>query len=146
MGYGGADLKVYNGAYKIPVTNITSIDQQHNSDTLTKWTELTAVDHWGTVLVPSSSPPVVVGGNGCISKGGTPTTDIKMYENSIKSWKKIGSLSSVRSAVAVAAVYNNAIIVIGGYTKAGSIADHDSSSLTVVELGQAEHTSLTTIV
>ena len=136
VGYCGADMQGYKGAYKIPVANITApIDQQHNSDTPTKWTELTAADHWGTALVPSSSPPVVVGGQ---DTTGTPTADIKMYDNSNKSWKKIGSLSSARSCVAVAAVYNNAIVVIGGYTKGGSIADGKSSSLTVVELGQAE--------
>ena len=137
--YYGADMKVYNCAYKTPVANITSsIDQQHNSDTPTKWTQLTATDHWCIALVPSSSPPVVVGGRDHTSDGGTPTADIKMYDNSNKSWKKIGSLSSARSCVAVAAVYNNAIVVIGGYTKGGSIADGKSSSLTVVELGQAE--------
>ena len=136
VGYYGADMKGNISAYKIPVANITSsIDQQHNSGTPTKWTEPTAADHWCTALVPSSSPPVVVGGQDIT---GTPTADIKMYDNSNKSWKKIGSLSSARSIVAVAAVYNNAIVVIGGCTKGGSIANAESSSLTVVELGQAE--------
>ena len=127
----------YKSAYKMPVTNITSsIDQQHDSDTPTKWTELTAADHWWTALVPSSSPPVVVGewNHG----DGASTADIKMYDNCNKSWKKIGSLSSARSSVAVAAVYNNAIVVIGGCSKGDTITNRDSSSLTVVELGQAE--------
>ena len=136
VGYSGANMKRNISAYKIPVANITaSIDQQHNSDTPTKWTELTAADHWQTALVPSSSPPVVVGGQDTTS---TPTADIKMYDNSNKSWKKIGSLTSARSAAAVAAVYNNAIIIIGGRTKGGNIANATSSSVTVVELGQAE--------
>ena len=132
VGYNKPNRKRHKSAYKIPVANITaSIDQQHNSDTPTKWTELTIADHWYTALVPSSSPPVVVGGEATI-----PTADIKMYDNSNKSWKKIGSLSSARSSVAVAAVYNNAIVAIGGYTKGG--ANANSSSLTVVELGHAE--------
>ena len=137
VGYNSKKIKINNGAYKIPVANITaSIDQQHNSDTPTKWTKLTAADHWATTLVPSSFPPVVVGGE---DKTGTiSTADIKMYDNSNKSWKKIGSLSSARSEVAVAAVYNNAIIVIGGCTKGDTIANAESSSLTVVELGQTE--------
>ena len=136
VGYCGADLKGYKGAYKIPVANITtSIDQQHNSDTPTKWTELTAVDHYYTALVLSSSPPVVVGGEDIT---GTPTADIKMYDNSNKSWKKIGSLSSARSCVGVAAVYNNAIVIIGGCTNGGGMANAKSSCLTIVELGQAE--------
>ena len=137
VGYCGADIKVYESAYKIPVANITaSIDQQQNSDTPTKWTELTAADHWSTALVPSSSPPVVVGGEDTTAT--ILTADIKMYDNSNRSWKKIGSLSSARSCATVAAVYNNAIVVIGGCTKGGCVANGKSSSLTVVELGQAE--------
>ena len=128
VGCGGADLKSYDGAYKIPV-------EQHDSDTPIKWTKLTKADHGHTTLVPSSSPPVVVGGEDVT---GTTTADIKMYDNSNKSWKKIGSLSSARSDVAVAAVYNNAIVVIGGCTKGDTKANAKSSSVTVVELGQAE--------
>ena len=136
VGYCDADA-VYKGAYKIPIANTTaSIDQQHNSDTPTKWTELTAADYYYTALVPSSSPPVIVGGWDHSDK--TPTADIKMYDDSNKSRKKIGSLSSARTAVAVAAVYNNAIVVIGGCTKGDTVANRKSSSLTVVELGQAE--------
>ena len=129
------DTNNNNDVYKIPVANIiASGDRQHNSDTPTKWTELTAADHFDTALVPSSIPPVVVGGQDIAYT----TADIKMYDNSNKSWKKIGSLSSARSDVAVAAVYNNAIIIIGGCTKGGSVANAKSSSVTVVELGQAE--------
>ena len=138
VGYYGADIKSYNGAYKIPVVNVTgSVYQQHNSDTPTKWTKLTLVDHWCTALIPSSSPPVVVGGE---DKDDITTADIKMYDNSNNSWKKIGSLSSARSSAAVAAVYNNAsaIIIIGGCTTGDSMANTKSSIVTVVELGQAE--------
>ena len=134
VGHAGAGKRLKN-AHKIPITDVTaSIDQQHNRDIPTKWTELTATDHWFTALVPSSmslSTPMVVGGH----DDGT-TADIKVYDN--KSWKKIGSLSSARSQVAVAAVYNNAIIIIGGYTNGDGIANRDSSSVTVVELGQVE--------
>ena len=138
VGYAGAYMR-YNYAYKIPVANITtSIAQQHNSDTPTKWTELTATDHIYPALIPSSSPPVVVGGRHGGDRNVTVTADIKMYDNSTKSWKEIGSLSSARSSVAVAAIYNNAIVVIGGCTKGGGIANALSSSLRVVELGQAE--------
>ena len=134
VGYCGADRKPYNGAYKTSVANITaSNDQQLNS--ANKWTELTVTDHWRMALVPSSSLIMVVGGNHQTAT--IPTADIKMYDNSNKSWKKIGSLSSARSCVAVAAVYNNAVIIIGGCTDA-STGNSASSSLTVVELGQAE--------
>ena len=46
-----------------------------------------------------------------------------MYDNSNKPWKNIGSLTSARSAVAVAAVYNNVIIIIGGWPKGDTIAN-----------------------
>ena len=104
--------------YKITVDDITrSSDQQQTSDTPTKWITMTDATHWYTALVASSSPPVVVGGR---DQSGTTTSDIKMYDDSSKSWKNISSLSSARSQVAIAAVNNNAIIVIGGYTKGGS--------------------------
>ena len=136
MGYSGADVTVSNGAYKIPVANITTIDQQqHNSDTPTQWTKLTANNPCRTALVPSSSPPVIVGGKDTTH---APTADIKMYDNSNMSWKKIGSLSFARCGVTIAAVYNNAIIVIGGYTTGKDKGSRKSSSLTLVELGQAE--------
>ena len=65
----------------------------------------------------------------------TTTSDIKIYDESTKSWRNtIASLSSPRSAVTIAAVNDNAIIVIGGYTKGGD--DAESFSLTKVELGQ----------
>ena len=135
VGYSGVDVRCKN-VYKIPLTNImASIDERHTYSirTSAKWTELTAADHYFTALVPSSSPSVVVGGHDDI-----PTADINIYDNPNKSWKKIGSLSFARSMVAVAAVYDNAIVVIGGCTNGDGSANRESSSLTVVELGQAE--------
>ena len=70
---------------KIPVANITALDdQKHNRDIPTKWTELTAADNWCTALVLSSSPPVVVGGEDDSGKGAAPTSNMKMYNNSIQ--------------------------------------------------------------
>ena len=81
VAYTGANNKDYNGVYKMPVANITiSDDQQHSSDIPTKWTKLTRADHWYPALVPSSSPPVVVGGEDATGK--IPTADIKIYDNS----------------------------------------------------------------
>ncbi|XP_065906644.1 kelch-like protein 3 [Dysidea avara] len=143
VGYVAANKKHNKNAYKIPVDDITrSGDQQQTSPT--KW--ITSATHYNTALVPSSSPPVVVGGQD--QSGTTPTSDIKMYDDSSKSWKNISSLSSARSEVAIAAVNNNAIIVIGGYSKGDSGVNAMSSSLTTVELGQAQliHLIVGTIV
>ena len=135
VGYSSSNARCRK-TYKMPLANIAaSINQQRNSDKPMKWTELSAADHFWTTPVPIANLfiPVVVGGQDI---DGTPTADIKMYDNSNNSWKKIGSLSSARSAVAVAAVYNNAIIIIGGYTKGSGNFSALSSSLTLVELGQ----------
>ena len=129
VGYAGTDGKVKRGAYRLPVGNITaSVD-----DTSSRWTKLTTATHSYTALVPGSSPPVVVGG---LSRDKMPTADIKMYDNSDQSWRNVGSLSSARYFTSVAAVDDNAIVVIGGCTK--SKPERNSSSLTVVELGEAE--------
>ena len=134
VGYTGVNRTRERSTYKIPIANITASMDRYNKSS--KWTEVTVHDHDCTTLVPSSSPPVVVGGED--TTGSIPTADIKMYDNSNKSWKKIGSLSSARSRVAVAAIYNTAVVVIGGCTKGDTMANRKSSSLTVVELGQAE--------
>ena len=137
VGYTSVDSVRHKKAYKMLVSDIaesmlTEHDQECGSPTPTKWTELTKGDHWYTALVPSSSPPVVVGGD----KGGIPTADIKVYDYPGKSWKKSisKSLSSARSGVALGTVYNNAIIVLGGCTKGGS----EANVLSTVELGQLE--------
>ena len=137
VGYADEDAKAKKSVYKLPVANITaSIDGQHNSATSSRWTKLTVVTHMFTALAPSSSPPVIVGGWDPSDK--TSTADIKMYDNSDHSWRSVGSLSSARLRIAVAAVDNNAIVVIGGCTKGGNKVDRQSSALTVVELGEAE--------
>ena len=134
VGYCGADRKPHRGAYKLSVANITSVDQQH-SETSSRWIDLTPVTHTFTTLVPSSSPPVIVGG--WLHSNKTSTADINMYDNSDHSWKNIGSLSSPKGMVGIA-VHNNAIIVIGGCTKGDHKVNYKSSCLTVVELGQTE--------
>ena len=139
VGYCVTGRKAKKGAYKLPVANITaSIEEQHKvtSSTSSGWTELTELTHLLTVLVPNSSPPVVVGGWNRNDK--TSTADIKIYDDSDHSWRKVGSLSSAKLVAGIAAVDNNAVIIIGGCTRGGSKDDLKSSSLTVVELGQAE--------
>ena len=73
---------------------------------------------------------VVVGGH---NVAGTTTADISIYDTT---WKKTDALSFARSSAAVSAINNNAIIVIGGCTKEGSVDEAMSTSLTTVELDQ----------
>jgi len=135
VGHEGVN-QVCNSAYKIPVTDITR-SQSGNFwpwSKPTNWIIATPTDHYYTALVPSSSRPVVIGGRDRYNKS-TTTSGIKMYDESTNSWRNTtASLSSPRSAVAIATVNDNAIIVIGGCTKGGQ--DTISSSITTVELGQ----------
>jgi len=122
----------------MPVADITSPVKQHTS-----WTKLVPTSHGDAVLVPNSSPPVVIGGHWWSQSATTgnrlkkydATANIEMYDDSNKSWNKIDSLTFARTGVAVAAVGNNAIVVIGGCADADNFA---SSAITTVELGQAE--------
>ena len=133
VSYAGAKIDRHKSAYTMPVANITASNGQLNPSI---WIELAVVDYYYPAPVPSSSPPVVVGGWN--RSDDIPTADIKMYDHSNGSWKKIGSLSYARARATVAAVYKNGIIIIGGCTKPDTMPNANSSSLTVVELGQAE--------
>jgi len=136
VGYTDASNKGNRSAYKIAVDDITKPDyHEQTSDTPTKWIKITDATHWLTALVPSSSPPVIVGGE---DQSDTPTSDIKIYNNSSQSWQTVASLSSARTDLSVAAVSNNAIIVVGGCALGGGVAKAGSSNLCTVELGQAE--------
>ena len=137
VGYAGADGKAKKGVYRLPVANIiASVDERNHNAASSKWTKLTAVADFHAALVPGSSPPVIVSGWNSSDK--TSIADIKTYNNSEHSWRSVGSLSSARHFVAVAAVDDNAIVVIGGCSKGGSVAERKSSGLTTVELGEAE--------
>jgi len=136
VGYTDVDNKGSKSAYMIPVDNITrSGDQQQASDSSNQWISMTDATHWLTALVPLLSPAVIVGGE---DQSDAPTSDIKMYDDSSKSWRKVGSLSSARTDVSVATVHNNAIVVVGGCAVGGGVTKYGSSCLTIVELGQVE--------
>jgi len=47
-------------------------------------------------------------------------------------------ICKIKSDVAVATVNNNAIVVIGGYSRGDNMANRKASSLKVIELGQVE--------
>ena len=138
VGYINADMKRPNSSCKIAVNDIIrsadQLQQLPTGDTRAKWNIIANATHWFTTLVPNSSPPAVAGGQD--KNGITTTSNIEMYDDSSKSWKKIASLSSARSVVAIAVVKNNTIMVIGGYSKGGNGAIAKACSLTTVELGQ----------
>ena len=128
VGYFGADSRPHNGAYKIPVADITRPGSQREG----LFTKMTDATHQKTALVPSYFPKVVViGGEDNIKH----TADIKIYDDSTSSWRTVSSLPSPRCAVSVASISSNAIIVIGGYNY-----DENSSvvPLATVQMGQVQ--------
>ena len=131
VGYTNVNRDYDKHVYKLPVILITnSTDRQQRAST--GWVELTQSTHWYPSVVTGLSSIVVVGG---LDPKHTTTADIIMYDNSTGKWKKIDSLSFARCRAVATAINHNTIIVIGGYT---SLSDADSTSLTVVELGQVE--------
>ena len=137
--YYKSQFTVARAGYKIPVADIISAVEKHAN-----WVQVTPTSNVDVALVPNSSPPLIIGGHMCrpqdLNKDPKvrmydTTANIEMYDDSCKRWKKIDSLTFARTCTEVAAVGNNAIIVIGGCTDANNFA---SSAVATVELGQAE--------
>ena len=142
MGYWGENVKHNSDAFVIPIANVIgsgehneASEQDQTIPSPAQWTRMTAAAHLWTTLVPCSSPPMIIGGRNI---DGTATANISVYNDSTGSWKNIASFSSGRSQVAIAAINDNAIIAIGGYTLGGTTAHAMSSCETTVELGQAK--------
>ena len=112
---------------------ISSLDQPPFTGAVTRqWKELSSITFYDTATVPYSNPPVIIGGG---DDNNIPTSDVSLYDSSKNSWKKVDSLTSARIDPGVSLINNNAIIVIGGNTKGGSIEAAMASSLTTVEIG-----------
>ena len=136
VGYVNAGIQFDRHVYKLPVAHLTTTPAGQIQHALTKWIKLTPTTHKGSYLVNGLFPLTVVGG---LDTNHATTADIMMYDASAENWKKVDSLSFARSRVGVAAINNNAIIVIGGCTTKNQFVDDIMlSSLTVVELGQVE--------
>ena len=137
MGYSNQIGYRYNAVYKIPVNDITALFNQETKSTEvnSKWRKLAATKNFATATVPGSSPPAVVGGD---KDPNIPVADIEIYDISTDSWKTIGSLPSGRSYPVVAAVTNNTIIVIGGCVVSDTMVNCKFTSMTKMEMGQAE--------
>lgn len=122
--------------YQFPVKLLLEQPLYLNHGQLQKhtWNKLSSAPNQDAALVRCSNPPVIVGG----SCRGHPTSDVSVYDISENQWKKCGSLSSPRINVAVANIYDDTIIVFGGYTRGGSVEAAMESSLTTVEMGRVE--------
>ena len=118
--------------YQLPVRSLLKQQPLH-TDQL-KWVKLCSAPHHGAALVPRSNPAVIIGGNFC----GCATANISVYNGSENCWTNCASLSSPRINVAVASIYNDTIIVIGGHTSGANVEAAMDSSMTMVEIGKVE--------
>ena len=117
--------------YQIPVKFLVEQPLQAHNHT---WKRLCSAPHHDSALVPNSNPPVIIGGN----FRGQATSDICVYNASENHWKNCDSLSGPRINVAVASIYDDTIIVFGGFTSGRNIEATMESSLTTVEMGKVE--------
>lgn len=136
LGYSGVDWK-YTTAYQIPVDPIISSASQPSSSS-TSYTEIPSVPYWHATVIPSSSPPTIIGG--CNSSGDICTEKIHTFDVSTKTWKNIGSLSTARCGVGIALINTDTIIIIGGSTNANSIDSALAYCSDTVEKGQVKQT------
>ena len=126
VGYSVATART-NAAYKLSIDIITSADQL----TSNHWTKLPPAPHCYTAIIPNTNPPVIIGGNDI---QGVPTADIRVLDVPNNSWKKIASLTSPRSSIAVVPIDLDSILVIGGHT-GGRDVEALKHSITRVEKG-----------
>ena len=131
VGYGDAGGRS-KGSYQLLVSTITSSSDQVAS----QWEKLSLAPHYYTTTVPSSNPPLIIGGN---DVKGVATSDISLYDTSKKSWIQVDSLISTRKSVGVATINNNTIIVVGGTSGGLGVKAAEAASLPIVEIGHIVH-------
>jgi len=133
--YAGGRSKRY---YKITAEEVVSSLNQSSSTgaiSTTQWKEMSAAPYYNTVTVPYSNPPVIIGGISHVNQGSVTTSDIRAYDVTKNSWRKVDSLTSARKHVGIGLVKNSTIIVIGGNSGGLGIEAAFASSLTTVEIG-----------
>ena len=135
VGYYVAGGKVTNASYRLPVDKVTTSTMSHDTtDQPILWTELPSAPHYDTRTIPSSHPPVIMGGHNFQF---VPTSNVTMLDDSSNKWKKVSSLSSPRHSAAVVPINSDAILVLGGSTGGSGVAKSKAHSITTVEKGKA---------
>ena len=119
-----------NKGYKVAVDKITASAVQSSTSSQTiQWTTIPSTPHYHTTIIPSSCPPMIIGGRDLQD---VPTADVAMLK---QSWSKVTSLSSPRLAVAVVPINCESILVIGGTTSGTTAKEAKGQSVSTVEKG-----------
>jgi len=143
VGYNISTGKVTTTSYQLPVDKITtSTTPGPTSDHLVQWMKLPSAPHYDTRTIPNSHPPVIMGG----SIQYVPTSDVAMLDDSSNTWKKVASLSSPKSCVAIVPIDSDTILVLGGSTGGKDVAGAKAHSITTVEKGRATLTQRTVAI
>ena len=123
----------HRNVYQLQASILASSSNQSFQVDNYSWTKRPATP-FARVGMASLYPPMIAGG----SLKGKLSSDVFAYDTQNCLWKKVGSLTSPKASVAIATISNTTIMAIGGYSKGGSIEAAAESSLTTVELGEAE--------
>ena len=126
IGFAGDDNMRHVSSYKLSVNEII------NSTTARSWSTLQSPSRARTTVVPYFNQPLIVGGSDTIFNA---VADISMCI--MGSWILVDTLKTSRAYSIVAAVDDNAIIVIGGCQKAKNRTACLGSAMATVEIGQA---------
>ena len=113
-------------AYQISVDAITS--SLLNSQMIL-WYRVSKAPHAGTIIIPNSCPPVIIGG---YNHQGL-TSDISILDGN--SWKRIASLMTPKKYAAVVSISHDTILVIGGCTGGKGMKGTIANSTVAVEKG-----------
>lgn len=127
IGYAGSDNMRYQAAYKLAISDI------ENSTSPKVWKKLHSPPRARTTVVPYCYSPLIVGGN---DNNYNSVVDVSLYNVSTDSWSLVGMLKTPRAYSIVAAVDDNAIIVIGGCHEAKNLTTCKASAIKTVEIGQ----------
>ena len=137
VGYNGADNHCYNDAYTIALEHVSyksasaASADQGLVKTQNLWVSLPDAPLWYSALVPTSSPPVILGGE---DKNGEVVAVVTIYEQANQLWRQVDpvKLPWALAYATVAQAGKNAIIVIGGCTNTKTTNDASSASLSTV--------------
>lgn len=137
VGYNGADNHCYNDAYMIALDHVryqsatAASADQGSAKAQNPWVSLPDAPLWYSALVPTSSPPVILGGE---DKNGEVVATATIYEQANQLWRQVDpvKLPTALAYTTVAQAGKNAIIVVGGCTNTKTTSDASSTSLATV--------------
>ena len=133
VGYNGIDNHCYNDAYTIALDHVSYTSAIISTEpgsvkAQNPWVSLPDTPLWYSALVPTSLPPVILGGE---DKNGDVVATAIIYEQTTQLWQQVDSvkLPMGLAYTTVARASKDAIIVVGGCTNTKTTNDASTTSL-----------------